>query len=110
MGKLLERRFSMDEAKFATQKTVTYILLAFFACIIANVLFMANDQSERSTVLQTVINLTFLAAGFWLGSSKGAADNREQLNRMMAPQGSTVIATPAKVTVTTEGENDATKP
>ena len=63
---------------------------------------MTADQSERSMVLQTVINLTFLAAGFWLGSSKGAADNRDQLNKMLTP--------PSSITVSTEGDPNAAKP
>lgn len=94
-----ERRkvpFVLDEAKFGTQKIVTYVLLFFFMLAgLAVFLQYPSDQSERSTVLQTIINLTFLAAGFWLGSSKGAADNRDQLNKMIAPQqtGSTTITT-----------------
>lgn len=84
----VERRatpFALDEAKFGTQKVVTYIILFFFASIITNVIYMTQDQSERSMVLQTVVNLTFLAAGFWLGASKAAADNRDQLNKMLVP-------------------------
>jgi hypothetical protein len=65
--------FVIEEAKFSTQRVVTYVLLAIFAGVTAAVFFQ-NDQSERSTVLQTIINLTFLASGYWLGASKGAAD------------------------------------
>lgn len=71
-----ERRKShtIDDAKFATQKVVTYILLLIFAAVAGWVLY-ENDQSERSMILQTVINLTLLAVGYWLGASKAAADS-----------------------------------
>lgn len=65
---------NLDEAKFSTQKIVTLILLVIFAAVTANVL-AGTDQAERSTILQTVINLTILAAGYWLGSSKAASDS-----------------------------------
>lgn len=84
-----ERRFSPEEAKFSTQKRVTYILLLIFAAVVVNVL-LTNDQSERSMVLQTVINLTLLAVGYWLGSSKSAADNRDALARSQPPTNGTV--------------------
>lgn len=75
-----ERRkpFIAEEQKFSTQRVVTYVLLTIFAVIAAHV-FYGDDQAERSTVLQTVINLTILAIGFWLGSSKGSADKEAQL-------------------------------
>lgn len=84
---LSERRapFVIDEAKFATQRLVTYALLLIFTGVVTTV-FLGNDQAERSTVLQTVINFTMLAIGFWLGSSKGAADNRDQLNKIISAQ------------------------
>ena len=87
--------FVIEEAKFSTQKIVTYVIFFIFAAVVVNVIFMTVDQSERSTIIQTIINLTFLAAGFWIGSSKGAADNRDQLNKMLTPQttGSTTIST-----------------
>lgn len=67
------RPFFADEAKFSTQRVVTYIVLLIFSAVTVNVLF-GIDQAERSTILQTVINLTFLACGFWLGASKVATD------------------------------------
>jgi len=78
------RKWDGTEAKFATQKVITYILLMIFSAVTANVLVM-NDQSERSMILQTVINLTLLGVGYWLGSSKGAADSRNTLNDIMKP-------------------------
>lgn len=86
-----ERRISgnsLDEAKFSTQKIVTLILLIIFAAVTANVL-AGTDQAERSTILQTVINLTILAAGYWLGSSKAASDSATamgQIARATTPQ------------------------
>ena len=63
------KRFDDEEAKFDTRKLVTYVLLLIFAAVTANVLIGA-DQAERSTVLQTVINFTMIAVGYWLGASK----------------------------------------
>ena len=100
---MIERRkvpFSLDEEKFSTQKVVTYMIFLAFYAVIINVLFMTQDQSERSMILQTVINLTFLAAGFWIGTSKGAADARDQMAKMLQPQPeskvTTTIETPAE--------------
>jgi sulfite exporter TauE/SafE len=78
-----ERRspFVAEEQKFSTQRVVTYVLLIIFAAVTAYV-FYGDDQAERSTVLQTVINFTMLAIGFWLGSSKGSADKEAQLNQI----------------------------
>jgi hypothetical protein len=94
---MIERRkqpFQMDEAKFSTQKIVTFALLLIFATVVESIFLYSTDPSERSTVLQTVINFTMLAVGFWLGSSKGAVDNREQLNKMLDPKpGTTTVTT-----------------
>lgn len=72
---MIERRaaFQVDEAKFATQRLVTYVLLLIFASVVAAV-FLGQDQAERSMLIQTVINFTMLALGFWLGTSKSSAD------------------------------------
>lgn len=72
---MIERRapFVVDEAKFSTQRLVTYIILLIFAAVTSSVL-LGNDQAERSTIIQTVINFTMLALGFWLGTSKSSAD------------------------------------
>jgi hypothetical protein len=51
-----------------TQRTVTYAILIIFGVSVATVL-VQSDQAERSTILQTVINLTTLAAGYWLRAS-----------------------------------------
>ena len=79
----VERRvpWIADEAKFATQRLVTYVLLLIFACVVAAV-FLGTDQAERSTVLQTVINFTMLALGFWLGTSKSSADKDVAASRL----------------------------
>ena len=82
---MIERRspFQVDEAKFSTQRFVTYSLLLIFACVVG-IVFLGTDQAERSTVLQTVINFTMLALGFWLGTSKSSADKDVTAARVAA--------------------------
>jgi len=79
-----ERRlpFVADEAKFSTQRLVTYVILIIFASVVANVL-VGQDQAERSTIIQTVINFAMLSIGFWLGTSKGAADKEVSAARIL---------------------------
>lgn len=78
-----ERRqsFIADAEKFSTQRNVTYFLLLLFAAVSAAV-FYTNDQAERSMILQTIINFTMLAIGFWLGTSKGSADKEASISRI----------------------------
>ncbi len=94
-----ERRepFIIDQAKFSTQREVTYVLLLIFAGVVIAVLWQ-NDQSERSMVLQTVINLTLLAVGYWLGASKAAADQGQAMSRIAeasAPAAAAAVAAAA---------------
>lgn len=93
-----ERRqsFAADAEKFSTQRGVTYFLLVLFGSVSVAV-FCGSDQAERSTVLQTIINFTLLAVGFWLGSSKGQADKDASISRMAE-----VVAAPA---IPTKAEN-----
>ncbi len=82
---LLKRRnddghpFAVDQEKFSTQRTVTYVLLAQFAATAANV-FYNNDQSERSMMLQAIISLATFAVGYWLGASKQGQDSAIAMN------------------------------
>ena len=80
---MIERRapFALDEAKFGTQKLVTYVLLLIFSAVVTAV-FLNEDQAERSTVLQTVINLVVMAVGYWIGSSKGGQESAGAMNRI----------------------------
>ncbi len=78
---MIDRRQNLDAAKFSTQREVTYVLLMIFAGVVAAVLY-GTDQSERSTILQTVINLTILGVGYWLGASKAAADSGQAMSRI----------------------------
>lgn len=81
---MIEKRktpFVVDEEKFSTQRTVTYALLCIFTATATWVLYQ-NDQSERSMILQTVINLTLLAVGYWLGASKQGQDQAQSMSRM----------------------------
>lgn len=78
----IERRApNLDDARMSTQRLVTYVLLTIFASVTAAV-FIGQDQAERSTILQTVINLTLIAVGFWLGSSKGSMDKDASISRI----------------------------
>ncbi len=79
-----ERRlpFAAEEAKFSTQRLVTYALLLIFTAVVANVLLI-NDQAERSTIIQTVINFMTFVVGFWLGTSKSAADKDASASRIL---------------------------
>lgn len=81
---MIERREpqASDELKLSTQRLVTYIVLMIFASVVANVL-VGQDQAERSTIIQTVINFTMLALGFWLGTSKGSVDKDATRSRIM---------------------------
>lgn len=69
---------SLDEAKFSTQRLVTYALLLIFTAVVANVL-LNNDQAERSTIIQTVINFMTFVVGFWIGASKAANDANQAI-------------------------------
>lgn len=65
--------FSPDQEKFSTQRAVTYLIILIFASM-SSVVIYQGDQSERSMVIQTIINLVLLAVGYWLGASKQAQD------------------------------------
>lgn len=65
--------FVAEEEKFSTQRNVTYVLLAVFVGMSLSVL-IGSDQSERSIVLQAIINITTFAVGYWLGASKQSQD------------------------------------
>jgi len=98
---MIERRapFALDEAKFGTQKIVTYVLLLIFAAVVTSV-FLGSDQAERSTVLQTVINLVVMAVGYWIGSSKGGQESALAASRIAeatAVKGKTIPAEDVKV-------------
>jgi len=77
---IFDRR-SPDDEKLATQRFVTYLLLIIFTAVTAAV-FVGQDHAERSTIMQTVINFTMIAVGFWLGSSKTSADKDASLSRI----------------------------
>ena len=73
--------FEVDQEKFSTQRAVTYFLLLLFSITTGFVMWQ-NDQSERSMVLQTIINLTLLAVGYWLGASKQGQDQAQSAQRI----------------------------
>lgn len=74
--------FMEDAAKFSTQRLVTYALLLIFTAVVANVL-LKGDEAERSTIVQTVINFMTFVVGFWLGTSKSAADKDASATRIL---------------------------
>lgn len=75
--------FVADQEKFSTQRNVTYFLLGLFASTSGLVMYQ-DDQSERSMILQTIINLTLLAVGYWLGASKQGQDQAQAMNQIAA--------------------------
>lgn len=93
---MIERRapFVVDEAKFSTQRVVTYIVLLIFIAVTVNVL-LGHDQAERSTIIQTVINFAMLALGFWLGASKQSQETAQSASRI-AEAALPVIAPPTR--------------
>lgn len=101
-----ERRSSPDDAKLATQRVVTYILLIIFTAVAAAV-FVGQDQAERSTIMQTVINFTMIAVGFWLGSSKTSADKDASLSRIA--EASAPVAAAAVAAAAANNPNSAIK-
>lgn len=54
-----------------TRLAVTALLLALLVYIVV--------EHYSAAVEQTVVNLAILAAGYWLGSSKGSSDKARQL-------------------------------
>lgn len=90
---MIERRtpFVIDEAKFSTQRVVTYALLTLLYITAIDVAIV-NDQSERSTMIQTVINLTMLAVGFWIGTSKGEVDKAASMSRIAEAVAPSMVA------------------
>lgn len=81
MRRASDTPFAVDQEKFSTQRNVTYVLLGVFIGVTTTVMFQ-NDQSERSMILQTVINLTLLGVGYWFGASKAAADSGTMLGKI----------------------------
>lgn len=108
----VERRqsFLIDREKFATQRNVTYYLLLVFAGVTVAVFWPGGDQSERSTMMQTVINFTMLALGYWLGSSKGSIDKDASISRIAeasAPTAAAAVAAASAPIKTDEVKIDA---
>ena len=96
-----ERRFLPDEAKFATQAKVSGAIIFIMAAVIAN-LCWRGSVADMKEVYNTLLPFFGIVIGFWIGSSKGAADTREQLNKMMLPEGPrTIVNAPSDASVTT---------
>ena len=75
-----EKRFNADAARFRSQYILTLLILAVFAGVNAAV-FLTGDNGMKTAIVQADIALTLLAAGYWFGSSKTAADNDHMAQR-----------------------------
>ena len=97
-----QKPFDGAEAKFSTQRLVTYVLLLIFTAVVANVLLI-NDQAERSTIIQTVINFMTFVVGYWIGASKAATDSNsaiEQIAKGATPSAAAAVAAATGVPAT----------
>ena len=82
---MIERR--QEEQKYAIQRLVTLILLLIFACVtVAS--FLGEDQAERSTVIQTTVNLLMLAVGYWFGKSTPSSPQAPSVPCVKPPESS----------------------
>jgi hypothetical protein len=90
-----ERRkppFMLDQAKFSTQERVTFYVIALVCSVIAFLCFKGG-VGDIKEIYNTLLPIFAGVIGFWIGSSKGAADNREQLNKLLTPQPGTTTTT-----------------
>lgn len=80
------------------QISVTWYIFAVCFALLAAIAWMGgvDDVKAQLDKLQTWFGL---AIGYWLGTSKGAADNRDQLNKMLPPVAP--LATTGSTTSTT---------
>lgn len=101
--KLFERRYDPIAAKEGTQRRISFYVIFIVASVIAVMCWKGNLEDIKN-VYNTLLPFFGLVLGFWIGSSKTAADNREQLNKLIPPPEGTAIqvSTPSNVTVTTE--------
>lgn len=96
--KLFERRYDAEEAKFSTQRTLTYYVVSMFGLVTAWVLYYGS-QEQRSIIIQCWIGIMIAGWQYWIGSSK----DKNQLNKLIpAPDATIQVSTPSNVTVTTE--------
>lgn len=97
--KLQERRYDSEREKFATQRDLTFLVVSIFGLVTAWVLYYGTVE-QRSAIVQCWIGLAIGSVMYWIGTTKGAADNRDTLNKMLPappPSGGT-----STVTSTTE--------
>lgn len=104
--KMQERRaepFQSEQAKFDMQIRVTWYIFAVCFALLAAIVWMGkvDDVKAQLDKLQIWFGL---AIGYWLGTSKGAADNRDQLNKMLPP-----VAPPATTGSTTSTTSTTTE-
>lgn len=82
--RIRDRRYNQIAAKESTQRHISFYVISIICAVIA-VLCLKGSIEDIKNVYNTLLPFLGLVLGFWLGSSKGAADNREQLNRLIQP-------------------------
>lgn len=65
---MIERRAA--EGRFATQKLLTFVLIALFALMMVYVFWFSGDKSLVNVVVQAVILFASTAVGYWIGAAK----------------------------------------
>lgn len=82
----------MDEEKFVTQRQLTFTIVMLFSFVTIWSLFLGTVE-QKSIIIQCVIGLMIAYTSYWIGATKGAADAREQMAKMLQPQPDSKITT-----------------
>lgn len=104
--KVVERRsepFQSDRAKFQMQISVTWYLFAVCFALFAALVWLGTVDDVKS-LIEKMMTFFGLVVAYWIGTSKGAADNRDQLNKMLPP-----VAPPATTGSTTSTTSTTTE-
>lgn len=96
-----ERRYDSEREKFATQRDLTFYVTSIFALVTAWVLFYGTVE-QRSAIVQCWIGLAIGSVMYWIGTTKGAADNRDTLNKMLPTPPPVITSGSSTVSTTTE--------
>lgn len=104
-----QRRPPLDEAKFATQKRLVYVMVFIFAASAVWV-FWKGDEAQQAAYVQTIINLTIAGFMYFIGSSKGSGEKETQLNKLgnasIDPETAANIADTAESTAKTAANTE----
>ena len=74
-----ERRFSVDEAKFTTQRAVTFYIFMLVTAVIG-VICWRGEVDDIKNIFNVLVPFFASVIGYWIASSKGSAD-KDQLSR-----------------------------